>query len=336
MMQMIANSQEVSQFLAGKKVLITGGTGSFGNQILKSLLEFNPEQIVIYSRDEKKQYDMGDQYVGEPRLHFIIGDVRDYDRLAEALRGIDIVFHAAALKQVPNCEKFPIEAVRTNVIGAENLRRAAIANGVDIVVVLSTDKAVKPVNVMGMTKALGEKIILNPTYNNAETRFTCVRYGNVLGSRGSVVPLFRQRIQEGRPLPVTDPKMTRFLLTLPQAIDLVFHAMIHGKDGNLYVRKMSACTIGMLAQVMSRAITGRNDYPIDCIGVRPGEKIHEVLVSEEEMARAIEAEHYYELFQAGKLERHELIRHVKEYTSENTERLNSEELKILLESGGWV
>ncbi len=336
MSPVISKSKEVSQFFTGKNVMVTGGTGSFGNQIIKNLMEFDLNQIVIFSRDEKKQYDMRDTYVDEPRLHFVIGDVRDGQRLAEALRGIDIVFHAAALKQVPNCESYPMEAVLTNVIGAENLRRGAIAMGVSVVVTLSTDKAVKPVNAMGMTKALGEKIILNPAYNHTDTKFVCVRYGNVLGSRGSVVPLFQQRLQKGRPLPVTDPEMTRFLLTLPQAIDLVFYATLYGQGGNLYVRKMPACTLGALAKVMSSAITGRDDYPIDYIGVRPGEKIHEVLVSEEEMVRAVESESYYEIYQTGKLAKSRLLRPLKEYTSDNTDRLNEEELLTLLKSEGWA
>ena len=336
MSSVISKHIEVAQFFTGKKVMVTGGTGSFGNQIVKNLLEFDLNQLIIFSRDELKQYDMRDRYVAEPRLQFVIGDVRDGQRLAEALRGIDIVIHAAALKQVPNCERYPMEAVLTNVIGADNLRRAAIATSVSVVVTLSTDKAVKPVNAMGMTKALGEKIILNPTYNHFDTKFVCVRYGNVLGSRGSVVPLFQQRLQTGRPLPVTDPEMTRFLLTLPQAIDLVFHAALYGQGGNLYVRKMPACTLGTLAKVMASAMTGRDDYPIEYIGVRPGEKIHEVLVSEEEMVRAVESETYYEIHQSVRLAESRLLRPLKEYTSNNTECLDEGQLLNLLRSEGWV
>src|SRR4051794_9274707 len=214
-----------SAHFRGKRILVTGGTGSFGNQIIRELLEFGPEKIVVYSRDEKKQYDMQDQYGRERRLSFIIGDVRDAGAVMQAMRGIDIVYHAAALKQVPNCERYPMEAVLTNIVGAENIRRAALANEVSMVVSVSTDKAVKPVNAMGMTKALAEKVLLaEGVGGSAGARFVMVRYGNVIGSRGSVAPLFEQRIAQNRPLPITDPSMTRFLLTLPQAIDLVFHA----------------------------------------------------------------------------------------------------------------
>jgi UDP-glucose 4-epimerase len=328
--------EEVKHYFAGKTVLVTGGTGSFGTQIVKSLLKFDLAQLVIFSRDEKKQYDMRDEYADEPRLRFIIGDMRDYDVLAQALRGIDIVYHAAALKQIPNCETFPMEAVRTNVLGAENLRRAAIESRVSTVVALSTDKAVKPVNVMGMTKALGEKILLNPANHQTQVRFMCVRYGNVLGSRGSVVPLFRNRIEQGRPLPVTDPHMTRFLLTLPQAIDLVIHSTVNGQGGNLYVRKMPATTIGLLTQVMSKALTGRDDYPIEYVGARPGEKIDEVLVSEEEMSRAVESESYFEIFPVPQKTLAPSPQQLFEYRSDNTERLDAQQLLALLQAEGWA
>ncbi len=324
-------------FFRGKRILVTGGTGSFGHQIIRELLEFGPERIVVYSRDEKKQSDMQDQYSRERRLRFVIGDVRDRGAVMEAMRGIDIVYHAAALKQVPNCERYPMEAVLTNIAGAENIRRAALAHEVRLVVSVSTDKAVKPVNAMGMTKALAEKVLLaEGASGTGLTKFIIVRYGNVIGSRGSVVPLFEQRIAQNRPLPITDPAMTRFLLTLPQAIGLVFHASVHGSGGHLYVRRMPACTVLELAQIMGRLCTGRSDYPMKIAGVRPGEKIHETLVSEEEMIRAEESRWYYDIHPVGALIAPERRSSgFDEYRSDNTERLSEDELGQLLETGGY-
>jgi UDP-glucose 4-epimerase len=281
---------------------------------------------------------MQDQYSHEPRLRFVIGDVRDSGAVMQAMRGIDIVYHAAALKQVPNCERYPMEAVLTNIVGAENIRRAALAHEVMMVVSVSTDKAVKPVNAMGMTKALAEKVLLAEGAGaSSGTRFVMVRYGNVIGSRGSVAPLFEQRIAQNRPLPITDPAMTRFLLTLPQAIDLVFHASVHGHGGHLYVRRMPACTVLELAQSMGRLCTGRSDYPMKIAGVRPGEKMHETLVSEEEMVRAEETGWYFDIHPVGALipaERRSSG--IGEYRSDNTDRLNADELAHLLESGGCM
>lgn len=325
----------IKRYLRDKSVLVTGGTGSFGHSIVSQLLKFDPARIVIFSRDEKKQYDMQNKFEHN-KLEFIIGDVRDYQRVYEAMDGIDIAYHAAALKQVPNCEFHPFEAVQTNIIGAENIRRAAIMNNVSVVVTISTDKAVKPVNVMGMTKAVQEKIMLNPKNRNQNTKFMCVRYGNVIGSRGSVIPYFKQRIKEGKFLPVTSYQMTRFLLTLEQAIELVFKATIEGKTGQLYVKKMPACRVVDLARAMSNAITKREDYPIKEVGIRPGEKIHEVLVSEEEMHRAVETKDYYVICPHGKLKRPKLLGDIKEYTSNNTKILNNRELVSLLHSQGWV
>ena len=326
-----------SEYFRGKRILVTGGTGSFGNQIVRELLGFSPEKIVIYSRDEKKQYDMQDQYGNERRLHFTIGDVRDAGAVMEAMRGIDIVYHAAALKQVPNCERYPMEAVRTNIAGAENIRRAALAHDVMIVVSVSTDKAVKPVNAMGMTKALAEKVLLAEGAGESHpTKFVMVRYGNVLGSRGSVAPLFLRRIEQNRPLPITDPAMTRFLLTLPQAIDLVLHATVYGRSGHLYVRRMRACTVLELAQTIARVCTGSSNYPMTVVGIRPGEKIHETLVSEEEMVRAEESRWYYDIHPVGTfIEPERRSSGFNEYRSDNTERLSADELARLLESGGW-
>jgi len=327
-----------AEFFRAKRILVTGGTGSFGTQIIKQLLALGPEKVVVYSRDEKKQYDLQDQYAGERSLRFILGDVRDAGAVMEAMRGIDIVYHAAALKQVPNCEHHPMEAVLTNIAGAENIRRAALAHGVTMVVSVSTDKAVKPVNAMGMTKALAEKVLLaEGAHSRGSTKFVMVRYGNVIGSRGSVVPLFHQRIARNRPLPITDPAMTRFLLTLPQAIDLVLHATIHGRAGHLYVRRMPACTVLELAQTMAECCAGSPDYPMEIIGVRPGEKIHETLVSEEEMVRAEESRWYYDIHPVGAFVSPERRRSgFSEYRSNNTERMGRDELAHLLAAEGWA
>ncbi len=327
----------IEEKVRNKNILITGGTGSFGHQIVSQLLEYHPKELVIYSRDEKKQYDMQNEY-GELNevLSFVIGDVRDYDKIYETLKDIDIVYHAAALKQVPNCEFQPFEAVKTNIIGAENVRRAAMENNVDIVVAVSTDKAVKPINVMGMTKAIQERIMLNPNNGKCDTKFICVRYGNVIGSRGSVVPFFKQKIEEGKFLPITSFEMTRFLLRLEEAIDLVFKATVEGETGQLFVKKMPACYVIDLAKVMSKAITGEEDYPIKEVGIRPGEKIHEVLVSEEEMRRVIETETHYVIHPYGKLEKPCLLTEISEYTSNNTKMLNEEELITLLKKDDWI
>jgi len=323
--------------MKGKSILITGGTGSFGHQIVSQLVGFDPSRIVIFSRDEMKQYDMQNEFEKyRDLLEFIIGDVRDYVRVHEAMKGIGIVYHAAALKQVPNCEMHPFEAVKTNVLGAENVRRAAIENGVEVVVTVSTDKAVKPINVMGMTKAIQERIMLNPSNAKWDTKFVCVRYGNVIGSRGSVIPFFKQRIEEGKFLPITNYEMTRFLLRLEEAIDLVFKATVEGESGQLFVKKMPACYIIDLAKAMAKAITGRDDYPIREVGIRPGEKIHEVLVSEEEMPRAVETETHYVIHPYGKLDKPVLLRDLREYTSNNTDILGEDEIASLLKKDGWI
>jgi FlaA1/EpsC-like NDP-sugar epimerase len=327
----------LQKYLKNKNILITGGTGSFGYQIVSQLIKLEPCRIVIFSRDEKKQYDMKDRFEeNSDLLEFIIGDVRDYTKVHESMKDADIVYHAAALKQVPNCEFHPFEAVKTNILGAENVRRAAIENEVEVVVVVSTDKAVKPLNVMGMTKAVQERIMLNPSNGKWNTKFICVRYGNVIGSRGSVIPFFKQRIEEGKFLPVTSYEMTRFLLRLKEAIDLVFKATIEGGSGQLFVKKMSACCIIDMARMMSKAITGKEDYPIKEVGIRPGEKIHEVLVSEYEMRRVVETEENYVIYPEGSLEKPKLLRNIKEYTSYNTDRLNNDELEKLLRKERWI
>ena len=323
--------------MEGKNILITGGTGSFGHQIVSQLLKFQPNKIVVFSRDEKKQYDMQNEFKEYlDLLEFIIGDVRDYTSIYDATKNIDIVYHAAALKQVPNSENHPFEAVKTNVIGAENVRRAAIENEVDVVVAVSTDKAVKPINVMGMTKAIQERLMLNSTNGKWDTKFICVRYGNVIGSRGSVIPFFKDRIEKGKFLPITNYEMTRFLLRLEEAIDLVFKTTVEGETGQLFVKKMPACYIINLAKVMSEVMTGKDDYPIKEVGIRPGEKIHEVLVSEEEMRRAVETEEHYVIYPYGELEKTSLLRDLNEYNSNNTQMLEDNEIMSLLKWDGWI
>lgn len=271
-------------------IVVTGGTGSFGHYVAERLVSLSPASITIFSRDEKKQYEMRKRF---PDFRYFLGDVRDYTRVEEAFRGADIVFHAAALKQVPTCEEWVEETIKTNTLGSINVCRAAVSNRVKTVVALSTDKAVKPVNAMGMSKALMEKIVCSYGRRSEETTFCCVRYGNVMGSRGSVIPLFREQIERGGPVTVTVPQMTRFLLTLDQAIDLVFYAMEHAQGGELFVKKAPACRVDFLARTMVRKYGAGRDIPIQIIGMRVGEKIHEVLVNEYEMQRAIETDDYF-------------------------------------------
>jgi len=326
-----------TEYFKDKKILVTGGTGSFGHQIIAELVKFKPRKIVIFSNDEKQQYDTQNEFEEYKNLlEFIFGDIKEYPRISEAMKNINIVYHAAALKHVPMTEFHPFEAVKTNIIGAENVRQAAIENNVDMVVTISTDKAVKPINVMGMTKAIQERIMLNPANGKWLTKFVCVRYGNVIGSRGSVIPFFKERIKKGRFLPMTSQGMTRFLLRLEEAIGLVFKATIEGETGQLFVKKMPACYIIDLAKAMAKAITGKEDYPIKEVGIRPGEKIHEILVSEEEMRRVVETENHYVIYPYGKLEKPQLMRDLKEYSSDNTQILNIEEIISLLKKENWV
>ncbi len=319
--------------LKGKRVLVTGGTGSFGNTIINSLLKMDPEKIVIFSRDENKQYHMKNRLEEhESRLKFIIGDVRDIEKLKQSFKGIDVIYHAAAYKHVPGYESFPMEAVKTNLLGAYNVKMAAIENDVKKVVTISTDKAVKPVNVMGMTKALQERVMFDDT--DSTTDFICVRYGNVLSSRGSVIPFFKERIKNKKFLPITHSDMTRFLLSLEQAIGLVFYATKYGKNGQLFVKKMPACKITDLAKVMGEILANNPNYPTKIVGIRPGEKIHELLVSEEEMRRAKETEDYYIIHKHGLLEKPELINNLTEYGSNTFASLNREEIIDILKIAG--
>ncbi|MEN3610770.1 polysaccharide biosynthesis protein [Plantactinospora sp. ZYX-F-223] len=270
---------------AGRRVLITGGTGSFGQTMVRRLLDQDVGEVRVLSRDEAKQ-DLMRHRLGDDRVRYHVGDVRDYDSMLRASRGVDFVFHAAALKQVPSCEFFPLEAVRTNVLGSANVVEAAERNGVSSVVVLSTDKAVYPVNAMGMSKALMEKVVQSHARHHPGSRTTvsCVRYGNVMYSRGSVIPLFVEQIKAGRAPTVTNPAMTRFLMSLAESVQLVEHAFMHARTGDIFVRRASACTIGDLATALCQLF----DVPakLDLIGVRHGEKLHETLASGEEIAQA--------------------------------------------------
>lgn len=320
-----------------KTLLITGGTGSFGNTVLKRFLSTEVREIRIFSRDESKQEEMRIA-MNNDKLKFYIGDVRNYDSLHQAMKGVDYVFHAAALKQVPSCEFYPLEAVRTNVLGAENVMAAAIANNVQRVVVLSTDKAVYPINAMGLSKALMEKFMVAKArmQNEGETVLCATRYGNVMASRGSVIPLFITQLKEGKPLTITDPNMTRFLMSLEDSVDLVLHAYEHGAQGDIFIQKAPACTVADLVQALKELFN--RDNPIQIIGTRHGEKLYESLVSREEMARAKDMGRHYRIpadnrdlnYNMYVSDGEEKISHLDDYTSHNTERLDVEQVKALL------
>ncbi|MCC8371356.1 MAG: polysaccharide biosynthesis protein [Rickettsia endosymbiont of Pseudomimeciton antennatum] len=320
-----------------KILMITGGTGSFGNTVMKRLLETNIKEIRIFSRDEKKQEDMRIAF-NNPKLKFYIGDVRNYDSIYYAMKNVNYVFHAAALKQVPSCEFYPMEAIRTNVLGAENMMNAAIANGVQRVVVLSTDKAVYPINAMGLSKAMMEKLVISKARvsSKEETVLCCTRYGNVMASRGSVIPLFVNQIKEGKPLTITNPNMTRFLMSLEDSVNLVLYAFEHGQQGDIFVQKSPASTIEVLARALKELFSANNE--IRLIGIRHGEKLYESLVGCEEMIKAKDLGNYYRIpadnrdlnyskfYVEGDLNTAAL----SDYTSANTERLNIEQVKKLL------
>lgn len=320
-----------------KTLLITGGTGSFGNAVLQRFLHSDISEIRIFSRDEKKQEDMRIA-LNSDKLKFYIGDVRNYDSIHDALRGVDFVFHAAALKQVPSCEFYPMEAVHTNVLGAENVMRAAIANEVKRCVVLSTDKAVYPINAMGISKAMMEKVMVAKSRlcDPGKTVLSATRYGNVMASRGSVIPLFLDQLQSGKPLTITDPSMTRFLMTLEESVDLVLYAFENARPGDIFVQKAPASTVGDLAQAMKELL--KRDNEIKIIGTRHGEKLYESLLSREEMARAEDLGGYYRVpadsrdlnyakyFVEGETD----VSKLDDYTSHNTERLDVEGVKKTL------
>lgn len=329
--------ERVRKEIDGKRILITGGTGSFGHEITSSLIQFAPKEILLFSNDENQQYKMSVEYEKyHGLLKFVQGDVRDYMRVVDATRGVDIVVHAAALKHVNMCENHPFDAVQTNIIGAYNVKMASIQNGVKKVIAIGTDKAVKPVNVMGMTKALQERLMLSNYVGHSDTKFVCVRYGNVVGSRGSVIPFFYERLKKKLPLPITDAKMTRFMLTLPETIELTYQALMETKDNEVFVKKMPACLLTDLAKVMGKELGNDDNYPTDIVGVRPGEKIHETLVSEEEMKRAVETEGNYIIYPFGKLRESKTVSGLDEYTSANTRRMDRAEIKELLKKTGWL
>jgi UDP-N-acetylglucosamine 4,6-dehydratase len=320
-----------------KVLLITGGTGSFGNAVLDRFLNSEIKEIRIFSRDEKKQDDMRHR-LNNPKIKFYIGDVRDKRSVDNSMHGVDYIFHAAALKQVPSCEFFPIEAVRTNVFGTENVIDSAIDHGVKRVVVLSTDKAVYPINAMGMSKAIMEKVMVAKSRNlNGSGTIICgTRYGNVMASRGSVIPLFIDQIATGKEITVTDPLMTRFMMTLDDAVDLVIYAFENGKNGDIFVQKAPAATINTLAIAIKEQLNSNTNIRV--IGTRHGEKLWEVLVSREEMAKAEDLGKYFKIpcdsrdlnYDKYFVEGEKLISMVEDYTSHNTERLDKEGMKKLL------
>lgn len=320
-----------------KTLLITGGTGTFGNAVLKRFLKTDISEIRVFSRDEKKQEDMRLEYAS-PKLKFYIGDVRDYDSISAALPGVDYVFHAAALKQVPSCEFYPLEALRTNALGAENVLNASMANGVERAIVLSTDKSVYPINAMGLSKAMMEKLMVAKSrlWKPGRTILCGTRYGNVMASRGSVIPLFIQQVKEGQPLTVTDPNMTRFMMSIDDAVDLVLFAYEHGNPGDIFVQKAPAATIETLALAV-KELFGVS-HPIRVIGTRHGEKLFETLLTREERVKAEDLGNYFRVradnrdlnYNVYFREGLETLSHEEDYHSHNTQRLDVEGMMALL------
>ncbi len=321
----------------GRTLLITGGTGTFGNAVLRRFLDTDIGEIRIFSRDEKKQEDMRNS-LKNLKVKFYIGDVRNYDSILPAMQDVDYVFHAAALKQVPSCEFFPIEAVRTNTLGAENVMNAAMACGVKNLIVLSTDKAVYPINAMGMSKAMMEKLMVAKArmYGRSKTIFCGTRYGNVMASRGSVIPLFIQQILAGEPLTITDPNMTRFMMTIDDAVDLVLYAFVHGNPGDIFVQKAPAATIETLARALKRLFEA--DSEIRIIGTRHGEKLYETLLNREEMAKAEDMGSYFRVpadvrdlnYACYFSEGQRAVSEMEDYNSHNTRRLDIDGMTELL------
>lgn len=326
----------------GKTLMITGGTGSFGNAVLNRFLKTDIGEIRIFSRDEKKQDDMRHEFQAKmpevaDKIKFYIGDVRSLESCRGAMHGVDYIFHAAALKQVPSCEFFPMEAVRTNVIGTDNVLTAAIDEGVECVICLSTDKAAYPINAMGITKAIEEKVAVAKSRNSGKTKICCTRYGNVMCSRGSVIPLWIDQIQNGNPITITEPSMTRFIMSLDEAVDLVLFAFEHGENGDLLIQKAPACTIETQAQAVCELFGGKKE-DIKVIGIRHGEKMYETLLTNEECAKAIDMGNFYRIpadnrglnydkyFIKGDVERNTLT----EFNSNNTKLLNVNEVKSKL------
>lgn len=328
--------------------MITGGTGSFGNAVLNRFLKTDIAEIRIFSRDEKKQDDMRHDYQARfpeyaNKIKFYIGDVRNKSTLKMAMRGVDYIFHAAALKQVPSCEFFPMEAVKTNVIGTDNVLDTAIDEGVECVICLSTDKAAYPINAMGITKALEEKIAVAKSRNSLKTKICCTRYGNVMCSRGSVIPLWIDQIRKGNPITLTEPKMTRFIMSLEEAVDLVLFAFENGENGDILVQKAPACTIQTQAEAVCELFGGKKE-DIKVIGIRHGEKMYETLLTNEECAKAVDMGNFYRVpadnrtlnydkfFTEGDQKRCEL----SEFNSDNTRRLNVEETKAKIASLEYI
>ncbi|HIP12312.1 MAG TPA: NAD-dependent epimerase/dehydratase family protein [Arcobacter sp.] len=321
-----------------KTLLITGGTGSFGNAVLRRFLDTDIKEIRIFSRDEKKQDDMRKQY-SNPKLKFYLGDVRDSNSIKDAMRGVDFVFHAAALKQVPSCEFYPMQAVKTNVIGTENVLYEAIDAGVKKVIVLSTDKAVYPINAMGVSKAMMERVAVakSRNLNDDDIMIAVTRYGNVMASRGSVIPLFINQIRQSKEITITDPAMTRFMMSLDQAVELVLFAFENGRNGDIFVQKAPAGTVELLAKTLTKLL-GKPSHPIKIIGTRHGEKLYETLLTKEEMVTAVDMDEYYRIpadtrdlnyskfFDEGET----IITQAHEYHSHNTKQLTEEELKAML------
>ena len=331
-----------------KTLLITGGTGSFGNAVLNRFLRTDIGEIRIFSRDEKKQDDMRHEFQAKmpevaDKIKFYIGDVRDLQSCRGAMCGVDYIFHAAALKQVPSCEFFPMEAVRTNVIGTDNVLTAAIEAGVECVICLSTDKAAYPINAMGITKAIEEKVAVAKSRNSGKTKICCTRYGNVMCSRGSVIPLWIDQIRSGNPITITEPKMTRFIMSLEEAVDLVLFAFEHGENGDLLIQKAPACTIGTQAQAVCELFGGKKE-DIKVIGIRHGEKMYETLLTNEECAKAIDMGNFYRVpadnrglnydkyFRVGAEKRNVLT----EFNSNNTRLLDVEETKAKIASLAYI
>ena len=322
---------------ANKVLMITGGTGSFGNAVLKRFLSTDVREIRIFSRDEKKQEDMRIK-LNDPKLKFYIGDIRNYDSINEAMQGVDYVFHAAALKQVPSCEFYPMEAVRTNVLGTENVLNAAVANKVARLIVLSTDKAVYPINAMGISKAMMEKLMVAKSRIRAvgETIICATRYGNVMASRGSVIPLFVSQLKSGKSVTITDPNMTRFLMSLDDSVELVLHAFQHGQQGDIFIQKAPSSTVGDLATALKEIFSKSNEIRV--IGTRHGEKLYESLISREEMAKAEDMGNYFRVpadnrdlnYNKYFIEGETRISELDDYTSHNTERLTLAQIKEVL------
>lgn len=331
-------------FFKDKVLLITGGSGSFGRACVDRFLDTDIKEIRVFSRDEAKHDAMRHDYKSD-KINYFIGDIREYDSVKNAMRGVDYVFHAAAIKEVPSAEFFPIEAVKTNILGADNVINAAVEEGIEGIVCLSTDKAAYPINAMGMTKAVMEKLVVAKTksYRDNKTLVCSTRYGNVMASRGSVIPLFINQIKTGQPLTITEPLMTRFLMSLPEAIDLVMYAFEHADPGDLLVRKAPASTIGDLAQALLELFDADNEIKI--IGKRHGEKMYETLVTSEEMAKAIDMGDYYRIpadtrnlnydvyFKEGKADSRDIV---EQFNSDNAKRLNVEEVKELLLTVDYV